>query len=72
MNKPKYNYGYKVKFRFKNQYGETIEKEGTIYIIDEHGTFEQPGIVSYDILVIDKDGKKTLWKHISEPLIVKD
>ena len=72
MKKPKYNYGDKVKFRLHNQYDETIEKEGTIYIIDKYGTLENPGIVSYDIIVTDEDGNETLWKHISEPLIVED
>lgn len=72
MNKPKYNYGDKVKFRLHNQYDEIIEKEGTVYIIDEHGTFENPGIVSYDILVTYEDNQKTLWKHIGEHLIVED
>ena len=72
MKKLKYNYGDKVKFRLHNQYDEIIEKEGTVYIIDEHGTFENPGIVSYDILVTDEDNQKTLWKHIGEHLIVED
>lgn len=37
---------------------------GSIFIIDEHGTFERPGEVSYDIL--GESG--ILFKHIPESL----
>ena len=33
--------------------GET--KEGVVCIVDAHGTFEQPGIPSYDILVKEEN-----------------
>ena len=44
--------------------GET--KEGVVCIVDAHGTFEQPGIPSYDILV---EKENMLYKHVSRNLI---
>ena len=63
--KPKFKYEEKVKFKF----GEEI-KVGTIYIIDEYGTFSDPSDVSYDIMS-ELDGKKCLFKHITEKLVSK-
>lgn len=63
--KPKFKHEEKVKFKF----GEEI-KVGTIYIIDEYGTFSDPSDVSYDIMS-ELDGKKCLFKHITEKLVSK-
>ena len=63
--KPKFKYEEKVKFKF----GDEI-KEGTIYIIDEYGTFSDPSDVSYDIMST-LDGRKCLFKHITEKLVSK-
>lgn len=63
--KPKFKYEEKVKFKL----GEEI-KEGTIYIIDEYGTFSDPSDVSYDIMS-ELDGRKCLFKHITEKLVSK-
>ena len=46
MNKPKFKVGDKVRFKFLNG-GKVV---GTIAIVDKHGTFERPGVVSYDIM----------------------
>ena len=54
--------GDKVTFRCG---GET--KEGVVCIVDAHGTFEQPGIPSYDILVEEEN---MLYKHVSRKMIV--
>ena len=43
---PKYQYGNPVKFELNGEI-----KEGTVYIIDKYGTFEDDSDVSYDILV---------------------
>lgn len=63
--KPKFKYNEKVKF----QLGEEI-KEGTIYIIDEYGTFSDPSDVSYDIMST-YEGRDCLFKHITEKLVSK-
>jgi hypothetical protein len=64
--KPKFKYEEKVKFKF----GDKI-KEGTIYIIDEYGTWDDPSDVSYDIMSTTDDGRKCLFKHITEKLVSK-
>ena len=56
----KYKYGDKVKFKLEGK-----DYEGTIYIIDKYGTFENPGKTSYDILS-ERNGVETLFKHIPE------
>ena len=58
------NKGDKVTFRCG---GET--KEGVVCIVDAHGTFEQPGIPFYDILVEEEN---MLYKHVSNEMIVTD
>lgn len=63
--KPKFKYKEKVHFKL----GDEI-KEGTIYIIDEYGTFSDPSDVSYDIMGI-LDGRECLFKHITEKLVSK-
>ena len=63
--KPKFKYKEKVHFKL----GDEI-KEGTIYIIDEYGTFSDPSDVSYDIMST-YEGKECLFKHITEKLVSK-
>lgn len=58
---PKYQYGNLVKFELNGEI-----KEGTIYIIDKYGTFEDDSDVSYDILV---GNENCLYKHINEKYI---
>ena len=59
---PKYQYGNLVKFELNGEI-----KEGTIYIIDKYGTFEDDSNVSYDILV---GNENCLYKHINEKYIL--
>lgn len=59
---PKYQYGNLVKFELNGEI-----KEGTIYIIDKYGTFEDDSDVSYDILV---GNENCLYKHINEKYIL--
>lgn len=59
MNKPKFKVGDKVRFKFLNG-GRVV---GTIAIVDKHGTFERPGVVSYDIMDLKVS---CLYKHIPE------
>lgn len=63
-NKPKYTYGDIVKFKFN----DNDIKEGVIAIVDAYGTFERPGIVSYDILV---KSENILYKHFIEPWVIE-
>lgn len=58
--KPKYNLNNLVKFEIDGEI-----KEGTVYIIDEYGTFEDDSDVSYDILV-KNEKENCLYKHINE------
>lgn len=58
---PKYQYGNLVKFELNGEI-----KEGTVYIIDKYGTFEDDSDVSYDILV---GNENCLYKHINEKYI---
>lgn len=41
--------------------GKKMEKYGSVYIVDRHGTFECPGKVSYDVMCNDEN---TLYKHL--------
>lgn len=73
IGKPKYKYGDKVKFSLNEEI-----LEGTVYIIDKYGTWEDSSDVSYDILVetnkyITKENPKgeCLYKHIKETLIIE-
>lgn len=59
---PKYQYGNLVKFELNGEI-----KEGTVYIIDKYGTFEDDSDVSYDILV---GNENCLYKHINEKYIL--
>lgn len=63
LGKPKFKYEETVKF----QWGEET-KEGTIYIIDEYGTFGDNSDVSYDIMS-ELNGKQCLFKHINEKYV---
>jgi hypothetical protein len=63
---PKFKHEEKVKFQF----GDEI-KEGTICIIDEYGTFSDPSDVSYDIMSTMDDGRKCLYKHVTEKFVSK-
>lgn len=67
IGKPKFNHGDKVSFKIE----DTIY-EGSIYIIDPYGTFEDNSDVSYDIIVKNWGPKKEecLFKHINEKLIL--
>lgn len=63
LGKPKFKEGQKVKFTIGK---DTLE--GSVYIIDEYGTFEYDEDVSYDIMV---ESKNCLYKHIPEKLVEK-
>ena len=58
LGNPKYHYGDTVSFVIDNKV-----KTGTVYIVDEYGTFEDDSDVSYDIMVEEEN---TLYKHIKE------
>lgn len=66
IGKPKFEYGQKVRFVISDQNGNSIEKIGTIEIIDRYGTFFDTSDVSYDILVEDEN---CLYKHITERIV---
>ena len=66
IGKPKFEYGQKVRFTISDQNGNSIEKIGTIEIIDRYGTFFDTSDVSYDILVEDEN---CLYKHITERIV---
>ena len=65
IGKPKYEVGDSVKFNINGE-----EKVGTIYIVDEYGTFSDDSDVSYDIMS-EYDGAKCLFKHISEKYVLE-
>ncbi len=56
----KYICGDEVSFKLE---GTTYK--GNVFIIDEYGTFENPGEVSYDVLC-----DNTLIKHIPESILL--
>ena len=66
IGKPKFEYGQKARFTISDQNGNSIEKIGTIEIIDRYGTFLDTSYVSYDILVEDEN---CLYKHITERIV---
>lgn len=53
--------GDKVRFHIGAE-----QKLGEVFIVDAHGTFEKPGIPSYDILV---DSENTLYKHVDWTIV---
>ena len=69
--KPKYKLNDTVKFTLDGK-----QHLGNVYIIDADGTFDNPGVPSYDILAkehlyisqINPEGR-ILYKHIPETLI---
>lgn len=69
VGNPMFKYGDRVGFYIK-PYGKDKEIfcEGSIYIIDRYGTFEQDEEPSYDIMVDDwnNTGEKMLVKHVRE------
>ena len=73
LGKPKYNYDDIVKFKMTHNDKE-VEIEGTIYIIDAYGTFEQNEEVSYDIMTETSPimNEPCLFKHIRESWVYKD
>lgn len=60
LGKPKFKYGDHVSFTCA---GKTLE--GTVYIIDPYGTFEDSSDVSYDVLV-ESEPTGCLYKHLRE------
>ena len=42
-------------------------KSGKIFIVDRYGTFECPGVVSYDIMCESED---ILYKHCPNTLVI--
>ena len=69
--KPKYKLNDTVKCTLDGK-----QHLGTVYIVDANGTFDNPGVPSYDILAkehlyisqINPEGR-ILYKHIPETLI---
>lgn len=64
LGKPKFKHGDKVRFKVN----DTVEKVGSIYIIDKWGTFFDKSDVSYDIMVEDEN---CLYKHFNEGCIIE-
>lgn len=62
--RPKFGVGDEVTFTIKD-----VTRQGTIYIVDPYGTFEDESDVSYDIMVLEDN---TLYKHIREDYIDDD
>lgn len=62
---PKYTRGDIVRFKIGD-----VEKEGTICIIDEFGTFFYDGDVCYDIMV-NETPVNMFYKHIPEHAIIE-
>ena len=65
MKAPDYNLGDKVYFYIEDE----PVREGVIFVVDAHGTFEQHEEPSYDIMV---ESENCLYKHIRESLILKE
>ena len=62
LGKPKFSVYDLVRFKL----ADDIEREGFIYVVDAHGTFEQNEDVSYDIMV---KSENCLYKHIMEKYV---
>ena len=76
IGKPKYQVGDKVTFKIFEDNKRSLKLNiktynGTIYIVDQYGTFENDSDVSYDIMVSDFGPKheECLFKHITESLV---
>ena len=63
MNKPKYEYGDKVKFSIYFDKNDKRNMEGYVFIVDAHGTFDQQEEPSYDVFAPNMN---TLFKHLRE------
>lgn len=61
---PKHFCGDEVSFMI-----EGTKVTGKVYIVDSNGTWENPGVISYDIMGM-WNGKETLFKHIPEPDLI--
>ena len=44
-------------------------KKGVVFVVDKNGTFERPGISSYDI---DVESENTLYKHIPCDFVISE
>lgn len=64
MEKVLYKVGDAVTFECN---GKT--KSGNVFIVDAHGTFERPDVISYDIL---SEKENMIYKHIPQTWIIKD
>lgn len=64
IGQPKYKVGDKVTFKIDGQIAE-----GSIYIVDEYGTFFIDDDVCYDVMA-NWCGKESLFKHIPERWII--
>lgn len=62
LGQPKFKIDDQVRFKL----ADGVEREGFIYIVDAHGTFEQNEDVSYDIMV---KSENCLYKHIMEKYV---
>lgn len=69
LGKPKYKYMEPVVFTLKKD-GVDIQLQGTIYIIDDYGTFFDDSDVSYDIMINDSKRGNVLYKHIREDMVL--
>ena len=59
----KYTYGDVVLFHGRNN----MPTEGVVEIVDANGTFERPGVPSYDIFV---KAENMLYKHIPQKQVI--
>lgn len=61
MERKLYKVGDEVIFMVDNK-----QREGIIFVVDAHGTFERPEIPSYDILV---ESENMLYKHVAYNMV---
>ena len=61
FSNPNYNVGDEITFLCNN-----TQKKGLVLIVDAHGTYENLGIPSYDILVEEEN---MLYKHVGNDKI---
>lgn len=61
MERKLYKVGDEVIFMVDNK-----QREGIIFVVDAYGTFERPGIPSYDILV---ESENMLYKHVAYNMV---
>lgn len=72
MPNPKFKRGDIVSSFVIEENGERYDYEGEVYIVDANGTFMNPGVPSYDIMVENwmNSGEKMLVKHVPEKGVV--